>query len=84
MITNSAIVYKIFVDGGARGNPGESGVGIVIDMVAPMLRVNSYPSSSGSCLIQQLRLSSSSMGKILVTLRHNSWTPENRTASLPR
>ena len=30
MISNSSNSYKIFIDGGSRGNPGESGIGIVI------------------------------------------------------
>ncbi len=31
MTNNSEIIYKLFVDGGARGNPGESGIGVVIE-----------------------------------------------------
>lgn len=30
MINSSIPVYKLFIDGGSRGNPGESGIGIVI------------------------------------------------------
>ena len=30
MINSSIPIYKLFIDGGSRGNPGESGIGIVI------------------------------------------------------